>query len=161
MEKFDALDKNGNLTGKTYNRGYISDDVYYGIVSLIVVYNNKILVTKRHPKKPYGLKWEITGGGIISGENYVDATKRELKEETGLEATSITLFDEDTYNSFYCYSSIVRVNSNKVKLQKSEVVDYRWLNIDNFFNFIKSDSFVSTIGDRIYSLKEKIMEFLQ
>ena len=45
-----------------------------------------ILITKRHPKKPFGGKWEVTGGSVLAGETSLHGAVRELEEETGLHA---------------------------------------------------------------------------
>ncbi|MDD2487695.1 MAG: NUDIX hydrolase [Candidatus Gracilibacteria bacterium] len=42
---------------------------------------NNVLLLKRLDNE----KWEAVKGGIEDGENYIDAARRELKEETGIE----------------------------------------------------------------------------
>ena len=54
-------------------------------VGVVLLRDDKILLVKRG--FPPGLgKWSIPGGVIEAGERLVEAAKRELKEETGLEA---------------------------------------------------------------------------
>ena len=50
-----------------------------------------ILITKRHPKKPFGGKWEVTGGSVLAGETSLHGAVRELEEETGLHAAESEL----------------------------------------------------------------------
>ena len=55
----------------------------------IVVLNkeNKVFVGKRKDN-PID-KWQMPQGGVDNGENFLDAMKRELKEETGIQNIKI------------------------------------------------------------------------
>lgn len=59
-------------------------------IAIIVEKDNKILMGKRLSKHAYGLDG-LPGGRIEYGETLVEAVKRELKEETNLEAINIEL----------------------------------------------------------------------
>ena len=48
--------------------------------------SGKILLLKRNSKDINGGKWDLPGGGVDEGEEIDVALKRELQEETGLEA---------------------------------------------------------------------------
>ncbi len=54
-------------------------------VGAVVVIDKKILLVKRG-HKPCAGYWSIPGGHVEYGEKLVDAVKRELLEETGVEA---------------------------------------------------------------------------
>jgi ADP-ribose pyrophosphatase YjhB (NUDIX family) len=57
-------------------------------VAAVLIKNNKILLVRRgHP--PGQDKWSIPGGALEPGEKLVEAAKRELREETGLDAEAI------------------------------------------------------------------------
>jgi|WetSurMetagenome_2_1015567.scaffolds.fasta_scaffold80576_2 8-oxo-dGTP diphosphatase len=47
----------------------------------------KILACQRKPDAVYPLKWEFPGGKLEPGENSVQALRRELREELGIDAT--------------------------------------------------------------------------
>ena len=50
----------------------------------IVVLNNKNQVFVGKRKDNPGDKWQMPQGGVDTGENYIEAMKRELAEETGI-----------------------------------------------------------------------------
>ena len=101
---------------------------------------NKIyyLILKR---KLHWKGWEFPKGGISFFETKKHAVKRELKEETGLKPLFIKKFDvhgKYKYNKGYkdrpgiigqtYYLYAVKVKKQKIKLDKKEHSDYRWLN---------------------------------
>ncbi len=53
------------------------------IVSAIIRQGDKVLLTKEMLES--GEKWIIPGGGVEFGENLIDAVKREIKEEIGMD----------------------------------------------------------------------------
>ncbi len=161
VEEFEILDQFGNKTGKIVNRGIpLQDGEYMGIVTIILINKDgKILVTKRHPNKAPGLMWEVTGGGILAHENSDSAAVRELKEETGIAIEQSELIKLRTIinSMFYFYQYLVILDRDvNLKLGEEEVIDYNFLSIEDFFNFIKSPKFISYIGERITDVKSEI-----
>jgi ADP-ribose pyrophosphatase YjhB (NUDIX family) len=61
-------------------------------VSTAVFRGDEVLLVQRG-KRPYGGFWSLPGGAIQLGEAAADAARRELKEETGLLALTLTLGD--------------------------------------------------------------------
>lgn len=69
-----------------------------GILPLDEAYNTWIVGQYRYTLEEYS--WEIPEGGGLKSEDPLDAAKRELKEETGLVASSWTkILDMNTSNS--------------------------------------------------------------
>lgn len=64
-----------------------------GVIAAIK-YKDKFLFTKRHEKSKYEAgRWGFVGGAIEFGENPLEALKREVKEEVGLEISSANFFN--------------------------------------------------------------------
>lgn len=64
-------------------------------VGAVVVQDGKVLIVKRAHAPRKG-EWSLPGGRVELGETLVDATRREIREETGLEVevgALIELFD--------------------------------------------------------------------
>ena len=89
MEIWELVDSDGVPSGVLYERGSkqeIPDGLFFRVVEVWTKIGNKLLVTQRHPSKWMGLKWEVTGGGVVIGEEIREAAVRELFEETGIKA---------------------------------------------------------------------------
>lgn len=66
-----------------------------------IIWNNQgqILIGKRGPNQGHlAGKWEFPGGKVEAGESYELALFREIKEELGIEISSIGTFGEVTWN---------------------------------------------------------------
>lgn len=54
--------------------------------SVVLWRDDKVLLVRRKTG-PYADKWSLPGGNVVFGERMAEAAKRELLEETGIEAT--------------------------------------------------------------------------
>jgi 8-oxo-dGTP diphosphatase len=79
---------------------------------IFVIKNGEVLMGKR--KNIYGAgEWGLPGGHLEYGEKLVEAAKRELKEETGIEAEQLTLntiSDDPRSDQHYLHISFVLNN---------------------------------------------------
>ena len=56
------------------------------VVAGLIVRDGKLLICQRTKHQAMPLKWEFPGGKIEDGEQPIDALRRELEEELGIEA---------------------------------------------------------------------------
>lgn len=127
---------------KNYNKLKItSDDSIqtmqgYNCIMVFSQDTDKILFCKR-TKDPYKGLYNLVGGKIEKGEDGFAAAYRELKEETGIDATDINLSHmmDFTYYNQNCY---VEVYAGKIEHEVTivdELHPLEWLPADeNFFN---------------------------
>ncbi len=91
MEFWDIYDSNKQRTGRTMKRNdwCLKDGEYHlTVLGVIVRPDGKFLITQRAMTKAWAPGWwEVSGGGVMAGEDSIDAVKREIKEETGLDVS--------------------------------------------------------------------------
>lgn len=158
MELLDILNEDGSPSGQVSERnvahmlGYLHQTVHMWIVK-----DNKILVQKRSKTKDSNPGcYDISSAGHISaGQTVLDAAIRELSEELGL------LVDEKDlrhigftkrcilkpfYGKFWPDNQISQVfviekdvDINSLKLQKSEVEEVSWMDLDELIKTVEED----------------------
>ena len=148
MEIWDAYLPNGTLAGCDLIRGEpIPNGLYHQVSEILVRYiDGDYLLMQRDPRKPnYGGYFEATAGGsALKGEDAYCCAKRELREETGIDAGILTnigrFVSHDTiYENFLC---ITDCEKDSVKLQEGETVSYKWISEAEFVDFVNSDSMI-------------------
>ena len=70
--------------------------------------------------------------------------RRELREETGIDAGTLTNIDRfvshDTiYETFLC---VTDCDKNSITLQDGETVSYKWISEAEFIDFVNSDAMI-------------------
>lgn len=145
LEKRDLFDDERNLIGSTIYKGDITPEGYYIDVVVIVMTNKegKFLIQKRSKEKN-GL-WALTGGHTKSGQNSFEGILDEVKEEIGLDISNENIIklecskrENKFYNLFYVE---MEFDESKIKLQKSEVEDYKIASLDEIEEIIKNGEF--------------------
>lgn len=113
-----------------------------GIEAIVAAYiindKNEVLLFQS-PK--WDNEWSICGGHINLGETIENATKREIKEQTGLD---ILLIDTLAVGNFFAHppmfsrhahfisiDSVVRVAGGDIKLEQAEISNAAWFSIDS------------------------------
>lgn len=92
MEFWDIYDSNKRKTGKTMKRNdwCLKDGEYHlTVLGVVATTDKRFLITKRVQTKAWAPGWwEVSGGGVMAGEESIEAVCREVLEETGLDVTN-------------------------------------------------------------------------
>jgi putative (di)nucleoside polyphosphate hydrolase len=103
-----------------------------GVGIIVLNKKNKVFVGKR--KDNPGDRWQMPQGGIDVGENYIDAMKRELIEETSIRNIKIIKQIEQTYQYQLPDNLIGIIWKGKFRGQKQKWFITRFLGNDNEIN---------------------------
>ncbi len=144
MEIWDAYNSDFEIIeGVTLIRGEeasIPKGMYHLVCGVLVRHTDgSYLIMQRDPRKPYPNMWEATAGGsALKGETPLEATYRELKEETGIEAKELKeiyrLVKDSTHSCYVEYLCVTDCEKISVVLQEGETVAYRWISEDELLN---------------------------
>ena len=89
MEFWDIYDKDKKPTGRTMKKNdWILKDGEYHLSVLGVIHrpDGRFLITQRVMTKAWAPGWwEVSGGGVQAGESSIEAVRREVIEETGID----------------------------------------------------------------------------
>lgn len=111
-----------------------------GVKALIINKRGEYLVLKRtHPYEGESEpRWDVPGGRINPGEPTQEAVKREVREETNLEVTSINkiLAAQDILRvpgkHLVRITYLVSVKLGEVVLDPNEHTQYQWIKLSDF-----------------------------
>lgn len=169
-EMWDAYDGYEKKLGYTVPRSMaksLPDGVYHVVVCVYTVSSDgKLLATQRSKNKTNPLKWEVTGGSILSGEQPEDGAVRELFEETGIKQDiekMQPLYNETDDRRHCIYHAYIHIVDSDIKiaLQQGETMNYQWLDYPEFVELVQSDRFVSSEQQRFLRHKQQIDEFFK
>ncbi len=160
MELWDLYDINLNPLHKTWERNKgknhdIPDGEYHIVCDLLIRHaDGDFLLTRRDLNKHIAPgMWEASAGGsALAGETAEEAAYREMFEETGLKAERLAFVDnavsEFSHSIFFSYVAYVSCDKDSVKLQEGETIDYKWVNLQEFFKFLEADDAVKGHNER-------------
>ena len=162
-ELWDAYDENFNLIeGVSLKRGEKIDDGVYHLVCDIIVRHTDgdYLIMQRDARKHYGGMWEATAGGsALAGESPLQCAARELFEETGIYADTLTevgrVVDTECHSAYVEYLCITDCDKDSVKLQEGETSDHRWVDRETLLNMKKDELITERMELFIDELKGK------
>jgi len=158
-ELWDAYDREGNLLGYDLVRDEPVPEGAWHLVVIVfaVTTDGRILVTRRHPAKPWGGSWEVTGGSVLKGETPAAGAVRELWEETGIHVSEDELHPIFVENRegidmnptiYHNYLAVFDPGQQSIRLQEGETVDYRLLSYEAYKEFMMTEAFAKPIRER-------------
>lgn len=153
MELLDVYDGNGNTTGRTIARGdketVLSENEHIA-VSVIFIENDNSEFLIQKTSKEKGGKFSSTGGHVHSGETPLEAIKREVKEELGINIynNQIKEYGFLRYDMplRYIYYLRKNIDLNNIQLQKSEVDYVEYMSISKINELIETNQMLESHG---------------
>lgn len=169
-EMWDAYDDEENKLGYQIKRSMaksLPEGVYHVVVMVYsITKDGKVLTTQRARNKTYPLKWEITGGSILTGESALWGAVRELYEETGIKKSPDSLVslydyvDNDKHCIYHGYLNVLEKEEHVI-LQQGETMDYMYVPYEEFIELVESDRFVPSEQRRFNMHKDEIIKKLK
>ena len=166
-ELFDIFDREGNHLGVKPKSFCHSKDpgVYHKPVWVWIVNDNKqVLIQKRAATKKWlPNKWDGSATGHVeAGETMLQGCQREVKEELGIDTkqTDFVFLGEYIADTVWEIGQVYMLKNNlptdKMTMQPEEVSELKWLDFDEFKEFLYSQDFVPY--DKAY--KDMVVEKL-
>ena len=148
-EIWDLYDLEGRKTGETWERSRAAEipegRVHIVCDILIRHRDGQFLLTRRaQDKEMYpGCLEASAGGSALAGETPEEGARREMKEETGLEAETLEQISVTHRTGskavIYAYLAVVDCAKTAVRLQEGETVDYMWVDPEMFLKMMQAD----------------------
>lgn len=177
MEYFDIRNLDGSITGQVKERSLVHrDGDLHGTVHIFIVRKGEegveVLLQKRSKEKDaFPGCYDISSAGHVSaGQSYMEAARRELKEELGIDASEEELrfigyheghcdttfygkpFRNHEISAVYLYEK--EIDADSLVLQEEEVESVKWMPLAQCKEKAK-------VGDPGYCLFEKEMIMLE
>ncbi|MFJ8260651.1 NUDIX hydrolase [Rummeliibacillus sp. NPDC094406] len=108
------------------------------IVSTVITTDDKILMVQEGGKDNFGL-WNIPSGGIEQGENIVEASIREVKEETGynvkvLGLTGVYNFISQIGNHLVRFNFVSEIIDGDINFDGEDIINAKWFTFEEVLN---------------------------
>jgi mutator protein MutT len=94
------------------------------VVAAVIERDGKYLLCQRPQGKRYGGLWEFPGGKVLPGESFLDAARRELREELGMvvdRVGEVCLSVPDPGSEFVIHFVDVAANGTPQNLEHADV----------------------------------------
>jgi len=120
------------------------------VAGILINSKNEVLISQRLTSQPWPSYWEFPGGKVEVNESLDQCLSRELFEEISIIPLSYT---EWITREFFQDNLVIRITFFKItrwtgEIQKKEVNDYRWINVENINSWPKK-----ILPKNIYILK--------
>lgn len=149
MEKICVVDEKDNVVGSATKDEALEKDLIRRITRVFIFNDkNEIFLQKRADNVVIAPgTWDQSAGGHVNaGEDYLDAAKRELKEELGVELPLKFLFKvffEEPFRDgkiLKLFNSIyVATYSDDFRFQKEEVSGGKWVSVDELKAMVENE----------------------
>lgn len=157
MEWLELFDINENWLNKKIERGVTANKDEYVMIVYIFIRNNegKFLLEQNKMKKTW-----VVPGGHVNEKNPINSIKRECMEELGINIDESKIKSIDTLcknnRLFKLYFLEEDIALDDIIIQKDEVMNVNYFNIDEIDNMIEDGSFRENNIAFIDSLKKYI-----
>ncbi len=162
MELLDIYDNNGFVTGKKIVRGdkttKLNKNEHIAIAVIFIENDNGEFLIQRTTKEK-GNCFSSTGGHVDSGETPLEAIKREVKEEIGINIDNDTIeeygflsYDMPLRFIFYIKKNI---DLKDVKVQKEEVKYVKYMTVQEIKELISKHQMLESHGIMFNELMNK------
>ena len=156
MEFWDIYDENKQLTGRKMKRNdwCLKEGEYHlTVLGVIARPDGTFLITKRVMTKAWAPGWwEVSGGGVQSGESSEEAVRREVKEETGLDvrnaeggyAFTYKRVNPDEGDNYFVdvYRFVMDIDEKDVSFQEAEIDGHMFATREQIESFAKEGKFL-------------------
>ncbi|MCL2570368.1 MAG: NUDIX domain-containing protein [Firmicutes bacterium] len=173
-ELIDIFDEGMNHLGTMEKWQARKKDVWIRGVHVWITDGRNVLVQLRSEnKKNFPNLWDISVGGHVSaGETPLQAAKREFKEELGLPWTFGDLKEDIIFKTYvlapgdiakefsFVYFLKTKIDIEKLKLQREEVADIKYVPHQEFIKLFNSKDFVPHAKDYIETVLVGISKHL-
>lgn len=166
MELVEIVDKKGNFTGLTIEKEKAHENklLHNGIIIFIINDKKQILLQKRSENRKFNPnKWESCGGHVHAKEKFEEAAKREIFEELNLKIELNNIFplsyheiSNDNMHIFHFYYIKYNDNNLNLKIQKDELSEIKWFDLDKVIEMINNDDSSLTFTKNRIPILEKL-----
>jgi isopentenyldiphosphate isomerase len=151
MEIIDLYNYNRELTNETVERTNNLPKDRYRLVVHACIFNekNEMLIQQRSStKKVWPNLWDISvGGGAVSGETSLDAIKREVLEEVGLNINDLVAPYCVSINYGIGFDDTYIIHTNlklkDFKMEDGEVQQIKWATKEEIMDLLNNNKFIN------------------
>ena len=119
------------------------------VIAAVISRGDDVLVCQRAPEKRHGGLWEFPGGKCEPGESLVDAARRELGEELGVEVVSVGVEElvlRDPNSPYMITFVPVEIRGEPAC---REHMDLRWISLDEVMRLPLAPADRQYVGTRL------------
>ena len=168
MELIQIVDENGNFTGQIIDKEEAHDKnlLHNEVAAFIINDKEQVLLQKRSANKRFNPnKWALCAGHVDAHESLENAILREIKDEVGLDISiddlhqlgerEFTIRDSNSHITYFYY---IRSNLNEKDfiIQKEELSEVKWFDIDEVIDMIKKNDSSIVFDEKRLKLFEQL-----